>query len=169
MRQTTLSVPLDVKPESCSRLSTLVEAFRKREDTGIIDDPTNFARIKRDIPVLHFMSISVFISHDFDPTFIIEANFDGEPGVYWGQMEAAFGEDLRAMLRCCKRPLNEDGDLYDSITADGSRAPVATYFEARTQRPSVFHHGNRGLTRDAIWSERELFLDGNFSTDLELP
>ena len=54
------------------------------------------------------------------------------------------------MLRCCKRPLDEDGPLYDAVTAPDSRAPIAPYLEARTLRPSVFHHGNRGLTRDRI-------------------
>ena len=44
------------------------------------------------------------------------------------------------------------------MTAEGSKAAVAGYLEARTQRPSVFHHGNRGLTRDRIWDEEKLFL-----------
>src|SRR6185312_1332044 len=69
-----------------------------------------------------------------------------------------FGEELRAMLRCCKKPLDEDGPLYDSVIASGSRVSVAAYFEARTQRPSVFHHGNRGLTRDRILDDERLFL-----------
>jgi hypothetical protein len=61
------------------------------------------------------------------------------------------------MLRCCKRPLDDDRGLYDAVTAPDSRAPVAPYLEARTQRPSVFHHGNRGLARDRILADRELF------------
>ena len=58
MKQTTLCVPLEVKPESCSRLSAIIDEFRRREDTGQIGEE-NFVRHKRDIPVLHFMSISV--------------------------------------------------------------------------------------------------------------
>jgi hypothetical protein len=157
MRQTTLCVPLEVKPESCSRLSALVEELRQQEDTGRFGFPENFARVSRDIPTLHFMSISVFTASEYDPIFILEANFDGPPGVFWGQMEAAFGPRLRDMLRCCKRPLDEDGPLYEAVTQPDSRAPVAPYFEARTQRPSVFHHGNRGLSRDTIHSEAALF------------
>jgi hypothetical protein len=61
------------------------------------------------------------------------------------------------MLRCCKRPLDEDGPLYDAVAAPNSRVPLAPYLEARTQRPSVFHHGNRGLTRDRILQEAALF------------
>ena len=157
MRQTTLSVPLEVTPESCSRLSALIEALRRREDTGPFGQPDNFARVTRDLPTLHFMSMSVFTSAEYDPIFILEANFDGPPGVFWGQLEAAFGADLRDMLRCCKRPLDDDGPLYDAVTAPDARAPLAPYLEARTRRPSVFHHGNRGLTRDRILQEAALF------------
>ena len=157
MRQTTLCVPLEVKPESCSRLSALVEELRQQEDTGQFGFPQNFARVARDIPTLHFMSMSVFTAAEYDPVFILEANFDGSPGVFWGQMEAAFGPHLRDVLRCCKKPLDEDGPLYEAVTRPESRAPVAPYFEARTRRPSVFHHGNRGLSRDSICREAGLF------------
>ena len=157
MRQTTLSVPLEVKPESKARLADLIEDLREREETPPRGQPQDYARIMRDVPALHFMSMSVFTSREYDPLFILEANFDGPPGAYWGQMEAAFGEDLRAMLRCCKRPLDRDADLFDAVTAPDSRAPVAPYFEARTMRPSVFHHGNRGMNRDRILDEEALF------------
>ena len=155
--QTTLCVPLEVRPESSSRLSALIDEFRQTEDQGTDPDLENFARVIRDIPTLHFMSISVFITADYDPTFILEANMDGPPGVFWGQIEAAFGEKLRDMLRCCKKPLDSDGPLYAAVTAPGSKAPVAPYMEARTQWPSAFHHGNRGMSRDRILAEAALF------------
>jgi hypothetical protein len=157
-RQTTLCVPLEVKPESCSRLSALIERLRIREDQGEFAFTENFARLTQDVPTLHFMSLSVFTSEDYDPIFILEANFDGTPGVFWGQLEAVLGPDLRDILRCCKRPRDNDGPLYDAVTEPESRVPVAPYFEARTQRPSVFHHGNRGMTRDRILNESALFL-----------
>lgn len=155
--QTTLCVPLEVRPESSSRLSALIDELRQTEDKGTDPDLENFARVIHDIPTLHFMSISVFTSADYDPTFILEANMDGPPGVFWGQIEAAFGEKLREMLRCCKKPLDRDGPLYSAITAPGTHAPVAPYMEARTQWPSAFHHGNRGMTRDRILAEAALF------------
>ena len=158
MRQTTLCVPLEVKPESASRLSALIEQLKAQEDTGLAGLQTNFGRVIRDIPVLHFMSISVFTSPNYDPTFILEANFDGPPGVFWGQFEAAFAAWSRDVLRCCKVPLDDDADLYNAVTAAGSTAPVAPYFEARTHWPSVFHHGNRGMTRDRILAEAALFV-----------
>ena len=158
MVQTTLCVPLEVKPESASRLSALIELLKQQEDKGAGGSVVNFGRLISEIPVLHFMSISVFTSVDYDPTFILEANFDGPPGVFWGQLEAILGDGARAMLRCCKPPLDRDADLYQAITAPGSTAPVAPYFEARTQWPSVFHHGNRGMTRDRILAEAALFV-----------
>ena len=159
MRQTTLCVPLEVKPESCSRLSALVEQLTRREDMPPRGYPENFARIAREIPTLHFMSMSVFPATDYDPIFVIEANFDGEPGVFWGQLEAAVGDDLREIVRCCKKPRDDIGALYEAVTEDGSGASLAAYLEARTQSPSVFHHGNRGLTRDRILAEAALFGD----------
>ena len=104
------------------------------------------------------MSMSVFESASYDPIFVIEANFDGPPGPFWAQMEAAFGVQLRPMLRCCKRPADSDGPTYDAVTQPLSRYPLAPYLEKRTLRPSVFHQGNRGLDRDRILREGELFL-----------
>ncbi len=153
MRQTTLCVPLEVKPESCIRLSSLIDAMTKLQDGD-----GHFAQVARFVPTLHFMSMSVFPASEYDPLFILEANFDGDPGPFWAQLEAAPGMDLRAMLRCCKRPLDGDGPLYDAVTQAGSRAPVAPYLQARTQRPSVFHQGNRGLSCARILAEHRLFL-----------
>jgi hypothetical protein len=155
MKQTTLSVPLEVKPASRAMLADLIDRFH---DTIGGNREGDFAPFMRQLPTVHFLSMSIFVSADYDPLFILEANFDGKPGPFWGQVEAAFGEELRAMLRCCKRPSNEDGPLFDAVTATGSRAPVAPYMEAQTQWPSVFHHGNRGMTRDCILAERALFL-----------
>ena len=157
MKQTTLSVTLEVEPGSLDRLSELIDALKRQEESPPHGVPEKYDRLKSDVPVLHFMSISVFPGWHYDPVFVIEANFDGPPGVFWGQLEAALGETLREMLRCCKRPRDSDGPLFDAVTAPGSRAPVAPYLEARTQRPSVFHHGNRGMTRNRILREGALF------------
>jgi hypothetical protein len=43
------------------------------------------------------MSMSVLPAAECAPLFILEANFDGLPGPFWGQMEAVLGEDLRAI------------------------------------------------------------------------
>lgn len=148
-RQTTLCVPFEVKPQSRSRLCSLIDEIR--------DHPQTYERVPNEIPVLHFLSLSVFDHAAYDPQFVLEANFDGTPGVFWAQMESAFGPQMREILRCCKPPLDEDGELYRAVTEEDSRVAVAPYFEARTEWPSVFHHGNRGLTRDRILAEAKLF------------
>jgi hypothetical protein len=155
MRQTTLSVPLEVKPASCAQLTRLIDALRNADAPGYADQ---YERLHTKTPSLHFMSMSVFPNAAYDPLFVIEANFDGPPGVFWGQLEATLGPELREMLRCCKQPLDDSGPLFAAITAPDSRAPIAPYLERRTQKPSVFHHGNRGLPRDRILDEAALFL-----------
>lgn len=158
MRQTTLSVALEVKPGSYDHLSGLLDALRDRRSSDPSGGKGPYAEFLTRVPAVHFMSLSVFPGFDYDPLFVIEANFDGKPGPFWGQLEAAMGEDLRALLRCCKRPLDDDGPLFDSITAPDSRAPIAPYLEVRSGTPTVYHHGNRGMTRDRILAERDLFV-----------
>ncbi len=158
MRQTTLSVALEVKPESYQHLSGMLDALRDRRSQDPSGGSGPYAEFLTRVPALHFLSLTAFPGFDYDPLFVIEANFDGPPGPFWAQLEAAAGVDLRAMLRCCKRPLDDHGPLYDAVTAPDARAPIAPYLEARTLRPTVFHHGNRGLTRDRILGDRALFL-----------
>ena len=158
MKQSTLSVPLDVKPGSCSRLCALLDKLKDDQDGASDKAVPNFSRVHAEIPTLHFMSMSVFNDSHYDPIFIIEANFDGDDGVFWGQLEALMGDTLREMLRCCKRPLDTKAELYDAVTCAGSAENVAPYLAKATQRPSVFFHGNRGLSRDRILDEQRLFL-----------
>ena len=157
MRQTTLSVALEVKPESADHLSGMLDRLRDRRAQNPAGGTGPYAEFLTLVPALHFMSLSVFPGVHFDPLLVLEANFDGAPGPFWAQLEAAIGGDLRAMLRCCKRPLDNDGPLFDAVTAPDSRAPVAPYLEARSLTPTVYHHGNRGMTRDRILAEHELF------------
>jgi hypothetical protein len=158
MRQTTLSVALEVKPESYEHLSGLLDGLHDKRCVDPFGAVGPFADFLTRVPVLHFMSLSLFPGYDYDPLFVIEANFDGAPGPFWGQLEAAIGDDLRDFLRCCKRPLDGDGRLFDAVTAPDSRAPIAPYLETRALTPTAFHHGNRGMTRDRIRDEHKLFL-----------
>ena len=157
MRQTTLSVALEVKPESYAHLSVLLDKLHDNRSTDPAGGEGPFAEFLTSVPVLHFMSLSVFPGYDYDPLFVIEANFDGASGPFWAQLEAAIGDELRTYLRCCKRPLDHTGPLFDAVTREASAAPVAPYLEARALPPTVFHHGNRGLTRDRIEAEFKLF------------
>jgi hypothetical protein len=158
MRQTTLSVVLEVIPDSVERLSRLIERLKQSEENPGQGVAQSYDGLKASVPLLHFLSMTVFPSADYDPVFVLEANFDGKPGPFWAQLEARLEPFLRPILRCCKRPGDDDGPLYDAITADQSRYPIAPYLERRTLTPSVVHHGNRGLGRDQILQEAELFL-----------
>ena len=95
--------------------------------------------------------------------------FDGDEGPFWRNSEAVAGEPLRAMIRCCKPPDDETATLYGEVTKTGSRRSIAPYLECRTQRPSVFHHGNRGLACTRIVQERALFLDTVTELDQDAP
>ncbi|MEA2849488.1 MAG: hypothetical protein QOG78_4769, partial [Rhodospirillaceae bacterium] len=114
MRQTILSVVLDVEPQSAKLLAQLIEDFKAAQEPPGAKEW--YSEIKERVPSLHFMSMSVFENSAFDPIFVVEANFDGPPGPFWAQMEAAFDVKLRAMLRCCKRPEDGDGPMYDAVT-----------------------------------------------------
>jgi membrane protein implicated in regulation of membrane protease activity len=153
-----LSVALEVQPQSSTRLSSLLDQLREQEEAAPHGIPESYDRLKREVPAMHLMSMNLFPGHDYDPLFVIEANIDGAPGLFWAQLEAAIGDDLRKMLRCCKRPLDDSAPLFDAVTAPGSCAPIAPYLEARTLTPSAFHQGNRGLPRDRILTERDLYL-----------
>ena len=162
MRQTILSVVLEVEPRSANRLANLIDEFkREQEQTGPANSTGQkreaYSELKKGVPALHFLSLSVFENANFDPIFVIEANIDGEAGPFWAQMEQTLAKYLRPMLRCCKRPADDDGSTYDAVTRADSRHPLAPYLERRSQRPSVSHQGNRGLDRDRILTEGALF------------
>ncbi len=157
--QTVLSVVLEVQPESADVLRGLIDKLEHPEKLEHPPPPGSDpkGRLMADVPVLHFMALTVFPGAHYDPIFVIEANFDGRPGPFWALLEATLGPELRAMLRCCKRPADSAGPLYDAVTEKGSVRPVAAYLEARTVTPSVFHQGNRGLDRGRILREHKLF------------
>lgn len=157
MPQTILSVTLDVAPESSVYLADVLEKIKAEEDVLRKGDTEKYSRIKWGVPTLHFMSMSIFHDDDYDPVLVIEANFDGPPGPFWAQLEAVYSEQLRQIIRFCKRPGDESAALYEAITEKNSRHPIAPYLEARTKTPSVAHQGNRGLSRERILREEELF------------
>lgn len=159
MKQTTFSIPLDVRPQSAARLSALIEEFNYREDKLLASGGENYSRVHTQLPMLHFMSMSVFEDDAYDPIFIIEANFDGPEADFWTALDRLAGDMLRDMLRCCKAPLDDDADLYHAVTRAGATGAVSIYLRARVQRPSVYHHGNRGLPRDQILKDAKLFQD----------
>jgi hypothetical protein len=152
MAQTILTVVMEVRPESVEllrdRITDLDRDARKSQYRDLIGA----------LPALHFMAMTVFADDDYDPVFVLEANFDGKPGPFFGQLEGAIGPRLRDMLRCCKAPRDQTSALFAAVTAPGSVMPVAPLLEARSVWPAIFHQGNRGLDRARIEREGALFL-----------
>jgi hypothetical protein len=157
MAQSILSVVIEVRPQSAALLRGYVQDLNRTEQAirAIGDQP--YDRLRSSVPALHFMSITVIDDDQYDPVFVLEVNFGGEPGPFWAQLEALIGQDLRDMLRCCKAPQGRTGTLFKSVTDSGSRAPVAPLLEALTVLPLVQHQGNRGLDRARIRDEGKLF------------
>lgn len=148
MAQTVLSFVAEVAPPSAERLIGLIGALKAAEEATT----PKYDRLARAVPLLHFMSMTVAGDDQYDPVFVLEANFDGAPAPFWALLEAAIGPQLRDMLRCAKPPPGAEA-LFGSVTAPGSTAAIAPVLAACTVRPAVFHQGNRGLDRGRI--ERE--------------
>ena len=151
MPQTILTAIFEVQPTSETVLRDRIENLRTQ---GRARD-----QLRQRVPALHFMSLTVFRDDLYDPIFVLEANFDGRPGPFWRQLEAALGEELRDMLRCCRPPRDRRAKLFAAVTLPGSCAPVAPLLEAGTVMPVARHQGNRGLDRNRILEEGRLFTD----------
>ena len=63
MRQTVLSVVLDVEPQSAQRLSGLIEQFKHDQEQG----KQSYIRLMEEVPALHFLSMSVFENAEIRP------------------------------------------------------------------------------------------------------
>lgn len=161
MPQTILSVVLEVAAPNAPRLRAHIRRLTADAETTT----PKYQRLRQAVPLLHFMSMTVFAEDQYDPVFILEANFDGPPGPFWTQLEAAFGSDMRDMLRCAKPPPGRAGKLFAAAVAAGSAAPLTPLLEACTVRPAVFHQGNRGLDRGRIEREDALFTAARVMAD----
>ena len=153
MLQTVRSAVLELQPESTGLLRGLLNGFKAVGD----NEATAYDSLKKAVPFLHFMSMTIFEDDWYDPILVIEVNFDGLPGPFWSQFEAAFGERFRSVLRCGKTPRDGMANLFTSVTRSGSTAPMAPLLEALARKPAVCHQGNRGLDRSRIEGEGELF------------
>lgn len=149
MAQTILTAVLEVEPAS--------EAILRQRIPQLFPARTTRDKLFAGVPVLHFMSLTVFKDHYYDPIFVLEANFDGPPGPFWAQLEATLGDELREMLRYCRAPRGRAAALFGAVTKSGSRAPIAPLLEASTVFPAAQHQGNRGLDRNRIRNEASLF------------
>jgi hypothetical protein len=114
-------------------------------------------RMAAALPALHFMAIVIFEDDIHDPLLTIEVNFDGDAGPFFAALEHEYGEGLRDIIRCGKRPRSRDAGLYDAVTAPGSREPVAALLEACAVRPLTPYRGAHGFSRHRILTEARLY------------
>ena len=99
MRQTILSVTLEVKPESAAKLTALIDALHDRAGEG---GPTqsDYGWFMQAVPAVHFLSMNLFPSGEYDPVFVLEANFDGPPGPFWKDLEKNTDGKIKIMVIC---------------------------------------------------------------------
>ena len=91
MSQTILSVVLEVEPRSVGRLSRLIEELKRDEEVPRWDTRSNTIGSRTACPRCTSCRCRCSSSAHYDPIFVIEANFDGPPGPFWGHMEATLG------------------------------------------------------------------------------
>jgi hypothetical protein len=161
MQQTIVSVVLPVRAAAIAALQRDIDALRKNLG-GAAND---FAVLRENLPTLHFMSLMLFDERTgiaatdppVTPLLVLEANIDGAPGPFWAALEAHIGEDLRSLFRHCAPPRAFVDDMFDAVTAPGSRAPIAPLLERQSIFPAASHAGVRGISRDRILRHDALF------------
>jgi hypothetical protein len=154
MAQTLISVVLEVQPQNAEQLRGLITQLRKDQSATV----PAYAGMQA-IRSLHFLAMTVFADDQYDPILVLEANFDPPAGPFWADLETAIGPQLRDMLRLCKRPRGRTGEMFDVVTGPGSKSPIAPLLESLTVAGIVRHQGNRGVSRERIEREAQLFLD----------
>ena len=158
MRQTIATLSADVQPRSLAALRDCIAQLKAAVE-GMPGRGNGYTAFGARIPRLHFVSIMVFEDAHYDPLLTIELNIDGDLASFLPQLEiAGLQPFLRTMVRCCKEPIDPAAArLHRAVVAAGSQAPLASFLLACLERPAVFHQGNRGLERDRIQQEADLF------------
>lgn len=166
MRQSILTVVLDVEPDSVAVLRQRIVALREAQETPA---GRMYRAFLEAVPLVHFMAITVFEDAAHDPVLMLEANCDGPASPFFAQLEAAIGDELRGFLRCCKPPRDGASPMFQAVVAPDSLAPVAAYLQARLVTPTYGHRGNRGLDRPRIEREAGLFVAAQRAIDADRP
>ena len=153
MAQTIATVAFEALPATVTLLEQAITAFRRMQEP---DDGPAYMDLNRNVPALHFMSIMVFRDPVYDPLFLMEVNFDGDPRAFWQALCGIAGKPIIDILRFCAPPRDAAAarrfaDLLK--TSDGLPEVLA----AAAVHPTASHLGNRGLTRTQIEAEAALF------------
>lgn len=144
MKQTILAVVLELQPQAVQQAKLGARAF------------ANVRPRLSEIETLHFMSITVFDQEQhYDPLLLIEANFDGEARFFWAELIAQAGQELMDVVRYCKMDRVDRKEA--TPTTPITPADLPAFLERHTVLPSASHRGNRGLSRNRILAEAELY------------
>jgi hypothetical protein len=154
MAQALISVVLEVQPQNAEQLRELITQLRK-DQSATVPAYAGMQAIRR----LHFLAMTVFADDQYDPILVLEANFDPPAGPFWADLETAIGPQLRDMLRLCKPPRGRPGEMFAVVIGPGSKSPIAPLLETLMVAGIVRHQGNRGVSRERIEQEAQLFLD----------
>jgi len=139
--------------------------FNGTVEYAVDDKETVQGCIHRMLPGLHFMSFLIFKEPHYDPLLIIEINYDGDSGQLWCAIEDCIGGQLRDLLRCTKCPTNRLSSLYDEAVLSDQPVPLAPYLEAIASKPTTPYRGARGLSREQILLEYDLYKDAQAILD----
>ena len=154
MNQTIRTVAFEVQSASLDVLIARVTKFRNEQE---LEPEEPYAQLAASLPSLHFMSILVVWDATYDPLFLLEVNFDGDPANFWTALVAAVGRHLVEMLSFCKPPLDKAAGQRFLTMQTGGGAGLAGVLAEAAVSPTASHLGNRGLTCAQIKQEAALF------------
>jgi hypothetical protein len=143
---TIIDVVLEVDSDSRELLSWLILDLTRREFP-------DFPRLQT-ISHLHFLSMQIFDDPHYDPLFIFENNFDGDPATYWRDVLDVIGDDLRQMFACTKAAADPS---WAQLFQPGSKASLMPFIHAFSVAPSASHIGAVGVSLDRIKRDGAVF------------
>jgi hypothetical protein len=153
MAQFIATVAFEALPSTVALLEQAITAFRTMQEP---ETGPAYLDLKRNLPALHFMSIMVFRDPIYDPLFLMEVNFDGDPRSFWHALSTTAGPPIIQMLRFCAPPHDAaEARRFADLFQSGQGLPEV--LAANAVHPTASHLGNRGLTRAQIEAEATLF------------
>lgn len=143
---TILDVVLEVSPDSRDQLRQLILTLVQKE-------APNFPGL-RTTRQLHFLSMQIFDDPHYDPLFIFENNFDGDPATYWSEVLGVIGDDLRQIFACSKAAADP---AWAPLFQAGSNDSLLPFINAFSVAPSAAHIGAVGIPLTRIKRDAAVF------------
>lgn len=154
------TVALEIDTNQLQKVRSLISEhfpFDGRADPVTPETQKIRERFFQELQMLHFFAIMIFEDSHYDPLLVMQVNVDGGIGPFWAAMEHEFGKELRALIRCSKKPRNREEPLWRKIVEEGSTTPIAPYLERKSHSPLTGYRGARRFSRTRILAERDLY------------